>query len=155
MNPVNTNNRKIIMATDTSTNDKITVDQAITLSRNLREAARLVANYLYGDNWKTLNSQSRETLRSIEVTLQNVAADIVTRGVGINLKNSSSSSSIADLSKATNNAKKALKKINSVKQAISIVTSLIGLGAAIPTGNIEAIIGAAKAVEEAAKPLLT
>ncbi|MBP6544485.1 MAG: hypothetical protein KA265_17980 [Piscinibacter sp.] len=127
----------------------MTADDALSLARKFREAALAAGNFLY-DNWAELDPRDRDTLRSLDITLQNVATDLVTQAVGITLDEAQTS--IAKLAAATDKAKTALKKINDVKAAIGIVTALIGFAAAIPTGNIASIVSAVNAVKDATSP---
>ena len=99
----------------------MTADDALSLARKFREAALAAGNFLY-DNWAELDPRDRDTLRSLDITLQNVATDLVTQAVGITLDEAQTS--IAKLAATTDKAKTALKKINDVKAAIGIVTAL-------------------------------
>lgn len=124
---------------------KITAPNALELAKLFRESSSVVGTYLY-DEWNSLNSKDREKLRSIEVTLLNVSTDLVTQAVGIVIDEGQAS--LSDLAKVTKKATAALKKIDGVKKAIKIATALIGLAAAIPTGNVKAIVGAFEGVKE-------
>jgi hypothetical protein len=127
---------------------KITKDEARQLAAQFREASTLLGDYLY-DNWAQIAPPDRDVIRSLEVTLLNLATDLVTQAAGITLDNAQAS--LKDLEAATQVAKKALKKINQAKKAINVVTALIGLAAAIPTGNIVSIVSAIDAVKKAAQ----
>lgn len=126
---------------------KISADEALDLATQFRDASTRVGDYLY-ENWPAIPPKQRETLRSLEVTLLNLATDLVTQAVGIVLDDTQAS--LAQLTAATKLAKKALAKIQQVKDAINVVTALIGLAAAIPTGSLGSIVSAAKAVQDAA-----
>lgn len=118
---------------------KLTSQDALDLARTFRESAKAVGDYLY-ENWDVLSEASRGRLRSMDVTLMNVATDLVTHAVGVIIDEGQAS--LTDLSNATKTATDAIKKINDVKKSIVITTALIGLAAAIPTNNLSSIFAA-------------
>ena len=118
---------------------KLTASDALALATSHREAAKAVGDYLYGQ-WTNLSKADRERLRSIDITLLNLATDLVTQAVGVALDDAKSN--LDQLTSATRAAKAAYKKVASAKQAISIATALIGLAAAIPTGNVAGTVAA-------------
>eukprot|EP01032_Pedospumella_encystans_P004166 gene4166-4932_t len=75
----------------------------------------------------------RDTLRSLEVTLLNVATDLVTQAVGKVLDDAQQS--VDDLLAVTSQARDVIGRIADVKQNIAIATALIGLAAAISAGG--------------------
>lgn len=129
-----------------ATTTKLTATDALALARVFREASTALGDYLYA-NWAKISPPDRDKLRSLEVTLLNLATDLVTQAVGIVLD--LGQGNLKALSDAANSAKSALEKINSAKNAIKITTALIGLAAAIPTGNLNSIYSAFKAVKDA------
>ena len=129
-------------------NEQISADDALQLAKQFRTAATAVGDYCY-DNWGKLDPAARDKLRSLEVTLLNLATDLITQSVGIILDGAQSS--LQKLQGATEVAKAALQKIANAKKAIKVVTALIGLAAAIPTGNPVSIFTAIEAVQDAAK----
>jgi len=118
---------------------KLTAQDALDLAKAFREAAKGVGDYLYG-NWNALSAADRSRLRSMDVTLMNVATDLVTHAVGITID--TGQVSLSDLAGAAKVATDAFQKIADAKKSIVITTALIGLAAAIPTGNIATIVAA-------------
>lgn len=131
-----------------ATTTKLTGADALALARVFREASTALGDYLYA-NWANILPSDRDKLRSLEVTLLNLATDLVTQAVGIVLDQEQGN--LKALSDAANSAKSALEKINSAKNAIKITTALIVLAAAIPTGNLNLIYSAFQAVKDAVK----
>lgn len=131
------------MATGTST--KLKAADALALAKAFREASTTLGDYLY-EKWAEMSPSDRDKLRSLEVTLLNVATDLVTQAVGIVLDEGQGN--LEALTDATSTAKKALANIDSAKKAIKIATALIGLAAAIPTGNLGSIYSAFKSVKD-------
>ena len=78
---------------------KLTSQDALDLATTFREAAKSVGDYLYG-NWNDLPPADRSRLRSMDVTLINVATDLVTHAVGIVIDEGQAS--LNDLKSATN-----------------------------------------------------
>lgn len=129
-------------------NKKITADEALELAAGFRATSVALGDYLYR-NWTMLDSKERDKLRSLEVTLLNLSTDLVTQAAGVILDDALAS--VAQLKAATQMAKSALAKIEQIKKAINIATALIGLAAAIPTGNIVSIVSALDGVLDAAR----
>ena len=126
-------------------NRPITVEEALALSRQFCDAAMAIGTYLYDDKvWPNLPEVERSRLRALQVTLFNLATDMVTEAGGVVLKNAGKS--IERLRAATAEATGALRTIGQIGHAITIAGALIGLAAAIPTGNMAAILGAADGV---------
>lgn len=130
------------------TTTTLTAQHALELARSFREASTALGDYLYAPaNWPTLPEAERDSLRSLEVTLLNVATDLVTQAVGKVLDDAQQS--VDDLLAVTGKAKEAVGRIEDVKQGIAIATALIGLAAAISAGGAGAISGAFKLVKGA------
>lgn len=128
----------------------LTADDALTLSAQFRSASTALGDYLYApQNWPTIPEKERAALQSLEVTLLNVASDLVTRAVGVIIRDAEQS--VADLVQATSQARDAIKTIDDVTRTITVVTAMIGLAAVIPTGNAGAIFGALKNLQSAVK----
>ncbi len=124
----------------------LSAQDALDLATAFREAAKAVGDYLYG-NWNALPSADRSRLRSMDVTLMNVATDLVTHAVGIAIDEGQVS--LAALAGAANEATDVLRNVDQVKKAITIATALIGLAAAIPTGNIKTVVAAFQNLQKA------
>jgi hypothetical protein len=125
----------------------LTAQHALELARGFREASTALGDYLYAPaNWPSLPEAERDRLRSLEVTLLNVATDLVTQAVGKSLDDAQQS--VDQLLAATRQAKEAIGRIADAKQGIAIATALIGLAAAISGGSAGAIFGAFKLVKD-------
>ena len=118
---------------------KLSAQDALDLATAFRQAAKAVGDYLYG-NWNDLAAADRSRLRSMDVTLMNVATDLVTHAVGIAID--AGQVSLSDLSTAAKVATDTFQSIANAKKAIVIATALIGLAATIPTGNVATIAAA-------------
>lgn len=128
----------------------LTADDALKLSAQFRNASIALGDYLYApENWPKIPEKDRATLQSLEVTLLNVASDLVTRAVGIIILEAEAG--VADLVEATGQARDVIKTIDNVTRTITVVTAMIGLAAVIPTGNAGAIFGALKNLRGATK----
>jgi len=128
----------------------LTADDALKLSAQFRGASTALGDYLYApENWPKIPEKERATLQSLEVTLLNVASDLVTRAVGVIIREAEES--VADLIEATGHARDAIKTIDNVTRTITVVTAMIGLAAVIPTGNAGAIFGALNNLRSASK----
>jgi len=131
-------------------NTTLTAEDALTLARHFREASTALGDYLYAPaTWPTLPEKERAALQSLEVTLLNVATDLITQAVGVIIVEAQQS--LAELVAATGSATTAIKNIKDVRKVIGITTALIGLAAAIPTGNAGAIFSAFKNVRTSFK----
>ncbi|MBV7537753.1 hypothetical protein KW842_18450 [Duganella sp. sic0402] len=128
----------------------LTADDALQLSAQFRNASTALGDYLYApENWPNIPEKERATLQSLEVTLLNVASDLVTRAVGVII--AEAEQSVADLVAVTSQARDVIKNIDNITRTITVVTALIGLAAVIPTGNAGAIFGALKNLQSAVK----
>jgi hypothetical protein len=131
-------------------NITLSADDALKLSAQFRGASTALGDYLYApDNWARIPEPDRATLQSLEVTLLNVASDLVTRAVGVIIEDAGQS--VADLLEATGQARDAIKTIDNITRAITVVTAMIGLAAIIPTGSAGGIAGALKNLQSAVK----
>lgn len=128
---------------------QLSVEEALTLSDGFRSAAVAIGDYLYDkQRWPNLPEQERTRLASLVVTLFNLASDLIIEAGMIVLKNAGKT--LAELNGATALAHNAIGRISHIGAALTLTTALIGLAAAIPTGNMAAILGAALGVREAA-----
>lgn len=124
---------------------KMNAQDALALAQSFREAAKALGDYLY-DHWNDIPPAARDRLRSMDVTLMNVATDLVTHAVGVVLDEGQTS--LAQLAAASSTAAHALQHINDAKKAVGIATALIGLAAAIPAGDLGAIASSYKALNK-------
>ena len=94
-------------------NITLSADDALKLSAQFRGASTALGDYLYApDNWARIPEPDRATLQSLEVTLLNVASDLVTRAVGVIIEDAGQS--VADLLEATGRARDAIKTIDNI-----------------------------------------
>ncbi len=122
---------------------KINSQDALALAQSFREAAKALGDYLY-DNWNHIPPAARDRLRSMDVTLMNVATDLVTHAVGVVLDEGQTR--LDQLTTASDQATQALQHIEDAKKAVGIATALIGLAAAIPAADLGAISSSYKAL---------
>lgn len=128
----------------------MSAEDALALANEFRAAAQRVGEFLY-TNWNDLDHTSRTELRSLDLSLLNQANYLVTRAVGIRIE-TSGDAALAGLKATTRKAAAALTKLKDIKQIIKITTALVGLVAAIPTGNASTILGAVQGVIGAVSP---
>lgn len=111
-------------------------EDALALATQFRNASKAVGDFLY-PNWSSVTPDDRVTLQGLEITLLNLATDLVTQAVDFLIENGASI--VVDLGEATRTATDAIANINKAKKVITIATALIGLAASIPTGNLGGI----------------
>lgn len=121
---------------------------ALDQARRFREASRAVGDFVFR-NIETLKPAERDRLLGLELTLLNLAMDLVTQAVDAAL--AAGQNDLRELNAATEKATKAIKRIESAKKAIEITTAFIALAAAIPGGDWSAIGKAGKALVDAAQ----
>lgn len=131
---------------------KQAAEEALELAAQFRNASKAVGDYLY-PNWTIISPGDRITLQGLEITLLNLATDLVTQAVGFLVL--AGQAAVVDLGAATKTATAAIARINSAKKVIKIATALIGLAASVPTGNwggikpaIDLLVATVKTAEE-------
>ena len=126
----------------------ISAQQAARLSDVFAEASRAVVGYMH-ENFNKFSMRQYEILSDMQFRLRDAADDLITDAVAIVLDEGQGD--VAKLEDATKTASTALKSIKNIKNAIDVVTSLLALAVAIPTGDFEAIYGAFEKVKENAQ----
>jgi len=130
---------------------KLTADDAKELARWFRELSVTLGNYRF-NNWSKLSEKERSAIESMEWTLLNYSSDFITQAVWIILDDAQGS--FEKLRQATAEAKKAISNIQTIKQVISIATSVIELAAAVMTKNPATIVTAIEHVINAVNEAL-
>jgi len=130
---------------------KLTADDAKELARWFRELSVTLGNYRFS-NWSKLSEEERAVIESKEWTLLNYSSDFITQAVWIILDDAQGS--FEKLRQATAEAKKAISNIQTIKQVISIATSVIELAAAVMTKNPATIVTAIEHVINAVNEAL-
>lgn len=125
---------------------KLTATQARELARKFLDASTAVGNYRF-DNWAKLTKEQRSQLEADAWDLLNFSTSFTTSAVGIALDDVEASAQA--LVEATEAAKRAIERINNVKQAIGIAAALIQLGGAIVSKDPGAIAKALGGVKDA------
>jgi hypothetical protein len=119
---------------------KLSESDLVQLSQSFLGAAHALSDFLF-DEWDSLQPAVRARLNSMHTTLTMVSTDLITHAVGVSLDDTQTP--LEQLISVTSDAKRALGKIKSSKNAIKVATTLIGLATAISTGDAPHILAAA------------
>jgi hypothetical protein len=106
----------------------LTADDAFQLARNFREVAKQVGDTRTG-KWDTLTPDQRQTLENDEWDLLASSMSMRTKAVGIVLEEAETS--LAKIVRVTDHARKAIKTLENVREAIGITSAVVTLAAAI------------------------
>jgi len=109
---------------------KITKEEALDLSKKFRDFSVALGNYRF-DNWGDLTAGQRQQLEDKEWTLLNHASDLTTLAVGIALDENQTF--LSKINGSIAKAKKAVKKLDTVRKIIKVAESSVRLAAAIVT----------------------
>ena len=120
--------------------EKLSESDLVQLSQSFLGAAHALSDFLF-DEWDSLQPAVRARLNSMHTTLTMVSTDLITHAVGVSLDDTQTP--LEQLISVTSDAKQALGKIKSSKNAIKVATTLIGLATAISTGDAPHILAAA------------
>jgi hypothetical protein len=126
---------------------QLSAADAFSIGKQLLDAHDVVHDY-FVDNWGKLSPADRDRLQSVAITLYQNASDVISHGVGAVIDDLQAS--VAGITGVTGKVENALKTIKDVKKVIEVATALVGLAAAIPTGNIGTIVAAGKQLTAAA-----
>src|SRR4051812_1089579 len=110
----------------------ISKDQARALAREFLEASHDLGVFRF-NNWGTLSATQRRQIEDAEWTLLNYSSDLVTSAVGLALVDIQAD--LDAISKAVAKGKKAIARIDGVKQVLQVVAALVVLGGAIVSKN--------------------
>ena len=122
---------------------KLTGEDAVALAQSVHDLAVNLGEYKFA-NWKKLTPAQRSKLNEQQISLFTSSSDLVTLAVGIVLDDSKTS--LAGIEEATDQAKKAIRTIKTVKKVIGIATAAVGLAAAIASKDPGAIAKNTKAL---------
>jgi hypothetical protein len=122
---------------------ELTADDARNLAQAFRTVASALGNYRF-NNWDALSSDQLSQLEADEWALLNYSSELVTKAVGLTLKESQSD--LKGLLEATTQATAALGPIATVNKVLSVSGAMLQLGAAIASEDPGAIATAAAGV---------
>ena len=124
-------------------NITLTDIQALALAKQYREASSALRKYRIANDDK-LTQPMKDRLKLVEASLRDAATDMTTAAVDIIIDDSKTS--LADLGAVTADATAVLENIKGIKRVLSVATALLGLAAAIPTGNPKEVYDAFQAL---------
>ncbi|MGE3935844.1 MAG: hypothetical protein AB7F67_21470 [Rhodospirillaceae bacterium] len=127
---------------------KLTSDDAFDLSRRYHDLAMAVADHRF-DHRKTLKARELKELEDLQWSLMNASSDLATHAVGLVLDETQAS--LAQLRQATDQARKAIRKLDTAKKVLTIAGATLGLAMAVMSKDIGAVASNAKTVLEAVK----
>jgi hypothetical protein len=111
-------------------------DSLLTIIEELTHLLRAKREQLTGEEKEKINSAADEMANVVDgLTAQAI------QGTALQIQES-----VQEIRIATNNAVNALRKLGNIRNGISIITALIGLGTSIASGNPTGIISAARGV---------
>jgi hypothetical protein len=113
--------------------------QALALAKQYRAASVSLRKFRFANEDK-LSKAKQDQLKLIEESLRDAARDMTTAAVIIIIDESQTG--LAALGAVTNEAIEVLDTIKGIKMVLSVATALLGLAAAIPTGNPEEVFSA-------------
>lgn len=120
--------------------DAITLNDASTIADQLVELAEQISDFRF-KNFTTLSTEDSANLRLLVSSIRRNASDMTALIVGKKIKNLQDNLEV--IAKATDEAEKAIAKIEEIKKAIDVATAVVRLGAAVITLNPVAILEAA------------
>lgn len=126
----------------------ITKEQARALAEAFHQASRDIGSYRFA-NWGSLSAAQRRTLEDAEWDLLNFSSLLVTTAVGIALTDMEAD--LEALNGATSKARKAIAKIQAVRDMIEVATAAVILGGAILSRDPNAILSASQDLFKVAK----
>lgn len=117
----------------------LTDEQSRDVAQEYMDAANALTKQRVA-KFSELSVEERTSMRAAEDRLRNMANMVLDLEITVEVENIQAE--IEKIVKATKRGTAAIKKINDVKQALKIATSVIKLGAAAVTGNPSAIASA-------------
>lgn len=126
-------------------NITLTDIQALALAKQYRDASSALRKYRIANDEK-LSQPMKDRLKLIEAALRDAATDMTTAAVDIIIDESKTS--LAALGAVTEDATAVLETIKGIKRVLSVATALLGLAAAIPTGNPKEVYEAFQVLRE-------
>ena len=126
---------------------ELDADDARKLARSFYDLAGKLGKFRF-DNWTQLTNAERSELESLEWTLLTQSSDLTTRA--ISLGTTDLQQSLQDISRAAKKMTREVDRVADVKRVIRIGNKALRLGAALFTGNAQAITAALSAAISAA-----
>ena len=126
---------------------ELTADDARKLARSFYDLAGKLGKFRF-DNWNDMTDAERSELESLEWTLLTQSSDLTTRA--ISLATDDLELSLQDISRASKKMMREVDRVADVKRVIRIGNKALRLGAAVFTGNSQAITSALSAAISAA-----
>ncbi len=120
---------------------KLTAGEVRELSKAFRDLAIEVGNYL-DRNWNDIPRARGRKLEQLQDTLTNQAQ--VLNVLALELRLDEAEASLANIQKATREAKKAVKRLNDVGKGVKILTAAVQLTGAVVSRDLKAIAKGAK-----------
>jgi hypothetical protein len=125
----------------------LTSDQVFKLAQAFHDLAIVIGNYRF-DNWDDLTPAERKQLEDLQFDVLNDSTKFNALSISIELDNLQST--LDRIDNTTARMKESIQHIKDVGRIINIATAAVTLGAAIVSGNpqaiAQAVAGAAKAV---------
>ena len=118
---------------------ELTQQQARDLAEEFFELSKAVGDFRF-DHFDTLTPEERAALQSLQQQLSNQSNHFTAIAIQVTLDDLQGS--LARIGQITGQVKHAVTTLNDVRRVIGIATSVVGLGAAIATGNPGTIIAA-------------
>ena len=115
----------------------LTSKQVGDLAKQFTDLATIVQEYLQA-NGSSMSPPEYKRIALLICDLSDISNELLTKAVGLIIENAKKS--VADIEKATTQAKEAIGHLKDIQHTISLLTAVIGLGTAIMTGNITTII---------------
>ncbi|HEY3258373.1 MAG TPA: hypothetical protein VGJ64_05915 [Gemmatimonadaceae bacterium] len=126
---------------------ELNADDARKLARLFYDLAGKLGKFRF-DNWTQLTDAERSELESLEWTLLTQSSDLTTRA--ISLATGDLQQSLQDISRAAKKMTRQVDRVADAKRVIRIGNKALRLGAALFTGNAQAITSALSAAISAA-----
>ena len=126
---------------------ELNADDARKLARSFYDLAGKLGKFRF-DNWTQLTDAERSELESLEWTLLTQSSDLTTRAISLGTKDLQQS--LQDISRAAKKMMREVDRAADVKRVIRIGNKALRLGAAVFTGNAQAITAALSAAISAA-----
>ena len=126
---------------------ELNADDARKLARSFYDLAGKLGKFRF-DNWTQMTNAERSELESLEWTLLTQSSDLTTRA--ISLATDDLQQSLQDISRAAKKMTREVDRVADVKRVIRIGNKALRLGAAVFTGNAQAITAALSAAISAA-----
>lgn len=127
---------------------RLSKDEARELAAQFNSLADTLMNYRL-DNFGELTSARRAELRQLETRFRDFSNDFT--DLAINLTLEDVESDLKAIGEATKKAKGAIKSLQKVRDVVKVATAAFKLGAAVITGNAQAIASAVQGVASAIK----